>query len=164
MVGAIVVPSSLARALDRHLLGRFSVLRVPGDRSKRGIISSATIRRLGLLLPSAFGANPFAVVVSAQISVGANVQVSRANAERDHYEVLVAADPDNPSHLLGCSMIEAKQPSTQGWTNNTIVYGSMDGGASWRPTLEVDQGVFGNSDPACTFGIDNHAYFTTLVM
>jgi len=100
----------------------------------------------------------FAVVASAQITVGPNVHVSKANGQRAHFEVLVAADPDNPNHLLGCSIIEAtKQPSTQG--RHTIVYSSMDGGATWQPTLEVDRGDF-STDPACTFGIDNQAYFT----
>ena len=103
----------------------------------------------------------FTAVASAQITVGPNVQVSKANGGRAHFEVLVAADPEDSHHLLGCSIIEVQQPSTQPW--HTIVYSSMDGGASWQPTLEVDRGFPGISDPACTFGIDNHAYFTTLL-
>src|SRR5437588_9648299 len=80
---------------------------------------------------------------SAQITVGPNVHVSKSNAKRAHFEVLVAADPENPNHLLGCSIIEAKQPSAEMW--HTIVYSSMDGGAIWNPTLEVDRGTLGNS-------------------
>ena len=97
----------------------------------------------------------------AQITVSPNVQVSSTNADRAHCEVMVAADPENPNHLLGCSIIEANQPSTQVW--HTIAYRSIDGGSSWQPTLEIDRGFSGSSDPACTFGIDGRAYFAAVI-
>jgi hypothetical protein len=97
----------------------------------------------------------------AQISVGPNVQVSKANPTRSHAEVLVAADPQNPKTLLGCSMIEPKEPTAQMW--NTLAYMSTDGGATWRPSLEVDRGLLGSADPACAFGAKGKAYFSDLV-
>src|SRR6266702_2386382 len=88
----------------------------------------------------------FAIRAQGQITVGPNVQVSKANGQRAHFEVLVAADPINPNRLLGCSLILARQPSQQ--VTHTIAYSSIDGGASWQPTLEVNRGVFGTTDPA----------------
>ena len=98
---------------------------------------------------------------SAQISVGPNVQVSKANSTRSHAEVLVAADPQNANHLLGCSMIEPKEPTAQLY--NTLAYVSTDGGATWQPSLEVDRGLLGSADPACAFGAKGEAYFSTIV-
>ena len=97
----------------------------------------------------------------AQISVGPNVQVSKANSTRSHAEVLVAADPRNPKNLIGCSMIEPKGPTAQMY--NTLAYMSTDGGESWLPSLEVDRGLLGSGDPACAFGPNGEAYFTTIV-
>jgi hypothetical protein len=115
-------------------------------------------------------ANLFAVIMlavlltlsaSAQISVGPNVQVSKANSTRSHAEVLVAADPQNAKHLLGCSMIQPKEPTTQMY--NTLAYMSTDGGATWQSSLEVDRGLLGSGDPACAFGAKGEAYFSTIV-
>jgi hypothetical protein len=114
------------------------------------------------LLSSLLFALLFPTVGFSQIIVGPNVQVSKANADRAHFEVLVAADPIDPGLLLGCSMIAAREPSMQ--RSNTVVYRSIDGGINWQPTLEVDQGFAGSADPACTLGIDNSAYFATLIL
>ena len=111
-----------------------------------------------------FAAYIFAMVAGsayAQISVGHNVQVSKANSTRVHAEVLLAADPHNPNNLLGCSMIEPKGPGSQFF--NTIAYSSTDGGATWQPSLEVDRGLLGSADPACAFGPNGEAYFSTIV-
>lgn len=44
---------------------------------------------------------------------------------------------------------------------NVGVYGSFDGGATWNPVLtHTDQ--MQSMDPACAFGIDDHAYFVAL--
>jgi hypothetical protein len=102
-----------------------------------------------------------AVSASAQVSVGPSVQVSKANSTRGHAEVLVAADPQNPKNLIGCSMIEPKGPTAQMY--NTIAYMSTDAGATWQPSLEVDRGLLGSGDPACAFGSKGEAYFSTIV-
>jgi len=96
------------------------------------------------------------------ISVGPNVQVSKANADREHAEVFVAADPVDPKHLLGCSMVMPSGP-IQFQVFHTIAYASFDGGNSWQPTLEeTNRGEWGNGDPWCAFGSDGTAYFTSL--
>ena len=100
-------------------------------------------------------------VAHGQISVGRNVQVSKANADRTHAEVLLAADPNNPKNLLGCSMIEPKGPSPQLF--NTIAYVSNDGGLTWQPNLEVDRGLLGSADPACAFGSKGEEYFSSII-
>lgn len=103
-----------------------------------------------------------AQTAKSPIVVGPNVQVSAANGSRDHYEVYVGADPENPKDLVGCSMIEAKLPTTR--ITDSIVYSSFDGGASWTPTLESDDALQGVGDPACVFGPGGKAYFVALAM
>ena len=97
---------------------------------------------------------------SPRISVGNNIQVSLANAELDHGEVLVAADPEDPNKLVGCSMI-FPDPLTRRISDG-ITYASSDGGASWKQTLYVDSGPMGSGDPACTFGPHGNAYSVIL--
>jgi hypothetical protein len=58
------------------------------------------------------------------ISVGPNVQVSRAHADASHYEVLAAADPRDPGRLIAGSFIYPEG----GGTSGTVVYASRDGG------------------------------------
>jgi hypothetical protein len=103
---------------------------------------------LGLLVPGG---------ASAQITVGPNVQVSLANGDRRHFEVLAAADPVHPDRLLACSMVL----STKANAKSVIVYASFDGGASWKPTLEDTRSSF-VGDPACVYGFADTAYAATL--
>ncbi len=100
------------------------------------------------------------------IKVGTNVQASLANKERDHLEVSLASDPENPDFLVGCSMIKAAQPSSQFY--DTIVYTSLDAGKTWRASLEdtraadSDKALLASVDPSCAVGPDGAAYFVTL--
>ncbi len=122
-----------------------------------------TLRMLGAgMAVLAFAAGGSAQTAKDPITVGPNVQVSAANASRDHYEVYVGTDPGNPKDLIGCSMIEPKRPSTR--LTDSIVYSSFDGGASWTPTLESDAALQGVGDPACVFGPGGDAYFVALAM
>ena len=89
-----------------------------------------------------------------EIVVGPNVQVSTAKKNRPHTEVWVAANPRDPNHLLGCSIVLSQSP----YKGSTIAYVSFDGGRSWTPTLETDE-FFMSSDPGCTIGFDGTAYF-----
>src|SRR5215510_209022 len=96
-------------------------------------------------------------VVDAQITVGPNVLVSRARADVMHIEVLMAADPNSPQRLMGCSMIGPRPDNriTAG------VYGSFDGGATWNPVVtHTDQ--MQSADPTCAYGLNNYAYFAAL--
>jgi hypothetical protein len=94
---------------------------------------------------------------AAQISVGPNVQVSRSRAQTPHFELLAAADPTNPDHLMGCSIIYPKLAIR----GATIVYASFDGGKTWDVTID-EQALAGTGDPICTYGLDNVAYYVVL--
>src|SRR6266404_4229034 len=90
----------------------------------------------------------------SQIIIGPNIQVSKTRADRAHTEVIISADPRDPNHLLGCSIIGSEEP----FKASTIAYASFDGGRSWIPTLETNE-FFMSTDPACTIGPDGTAYF-----
>jgi hypothetical protein len=85
------------------------------------------------------------------IAVGANVQVSTANAGRQHLEVVAATDPDDPRHLMACSHIAGSEPS---FDLKSVIYQSHDGGQSWRQAT-----VLNDYDPWCAFGQRGLAYF-----
>jgi hypothetical protein len=92
---------------------------------------------------------------SQTIEVGRNVQVSRQHPADTHYEVLVAADPNDASRMIVGSF---RYPD--GTTNSaTVVYATRDGGNTWVPTLQGAQ-LDNTSDPAPAFGIDGTAYYT----
>lgn len=90
-----------------------------------------------------------------RILVGQNVQVSKAHADREHVEVLLAADPNNPSRLLGCAIVRWGEKTV--W-NKVIAYASFDGGKNWEPVLDGSPDP-SMTDPACTYGPDNTAFF-----
>jgi hypothetical protein len=117
------------------------------------------------ILPVAVAAQT-ATRESAAITVGPNVQVSAARPNEAHDEVLIAADPNDASHLLACSML---LPASQVYDLTTVVvYASSDAGRSWSPVLSdsPDVGVAGEGrfDPACTFGPGGTAYAALLPM
>ena len=114
---------------------------------------SALIAAILLRASAAAGATGEA----AAISVGPNVRVSAAHAERLHHEVTMAASPSDPGRLLACAMIfDAKDAS-----RHVIAYLSKDGGRSWAPTLEVGVTTF-VGDPTCAFGPAGEAYLAAL--
>jgi hypothetical protein len=102
---------------------------------------------------------PVAVLAAGLISVGPNVQVSRARAEHTHYEVLAAADPADASRLLACSFLF---PAGGGETT-TVVYASSDGGKTWEPTLGGEE-LVNTSDPACVYGPGGEAYYVASLL
>jgi hypothetical protein len=97
------------------------------------------------------------VAQQAAITVGPNVQVSKARSNFVHNEVLLAADPSNAKNLLGCTMAFSPEQNKI----LTIAYVSSDGGNSWNFAVTNDRGIL-SGDPACTFGVDGHAYFTAV--
>ena len=100
----------------------------------------------------------FAVVVARgtphAVRVGPNVCVSAAHPADTHYEVVVTADPHDPSRLVAGSIIYPRIAATYG----TIVYQSADGGAHWAPSLELPD-LDHTGDPAVTFAPDSVAYY-----
>ena len=93
--------------------------------------------------------------ITNQITVGTNMQVSAQRADQQHYEVQIAADPENSKHLLACSMRRANEP----W-HSVVVYASFDGGTTWNETLHISEGYV--SDPSCIYGPNGVAYVATL--
>src|SRR5688500_16747261 len=103
----------------------------------------------GVTLPSA---------TAAQITVGANVQVSKPYATASHYELLSNADPNDPNKLIACSIVGRKDNSGR---DETVVYNSFDGGKTWITTLDPKR-LGGSGDPVCAFGINGEAYYSVL--
>ncbi len=97
--------------------------------------------------------------VGQSISIGQTVQVSAVNAQLNHSEVVIAADPANKDRLLACSMVVPRQPSTDLYRN--IAYVSFDGGRTWSQSLEIAAGIW-SADPSCAFGPDSNAFFAAL--
>lgn len=93
-----------------------------------------------------------------QIVVGPNVLVSKTNSDREHNEVILAAHPNDPRHLLAASMVFNQAKSNY----NVIAYVSVDGGLTWKPTLELNEEEGHNSDPTVAFGCDGTVYLGSL--
>lgn len=104
---------------------------------------------------------PIPTILKAQeIHVGPDIHVSTADPQLNHSEVIIAADPSNPRHLLACSLVAPEQPSVQ--TFRAVAYLSSDGGTGWSKTFDFG-GDFGAGDPSCAFGPDGAVYYATLV-
>src|SRR6266404_858994 len=91
------------------------------------------------------------------IHVGPNVLVSVAHQKYSMGEVLLAADLEDPNHLLGCGIVYAESENRR-WT---VVYLSTDGGRSWQSTLETKR-FEDSADPACGLGRNGFAFHATL--
>ena len=92
------------------------------------------------------------------ITVGPNVQVSKVNGNREHNEVILAADPRDPKHLLAGSMVYNPKKSDY----NVVTYASFDGGSSWQGTLEVNHDPGLDGDPSTAIGCDGTGYSADL--
>ncbi len=101
-------------------------------------------------------ANPLKQGSEKQIVVGPNIHVSKELGNLAHGETLLAADPKDPSRLLGCSMTFSEELNA----NLIVAYASFDGGKTWSPTLKItpEEGVCCHVDPAVTYGPDGTAY------
>ena len=100
-----------------------------------------------------------AVAGELTVTVGANVQVSKAMSTIPHAEVVIAADPTRPERLLAASMAASQERAKEDpiWSR-VIVYGSSDGGQSWAVSFEPPAQV----DPALAFGPDGTAYLAAI--
>ena len=116
-----------------------------------------TIQVLFILVQCLWLGERIGIGQQVQITVGPNTHVSKTRGDMAHNEVLLSADPLNPSRLIGCTMaFSPKQNKVV-----TLVYTSSDGGKNWDFTLTNDRGIH-SGDPACTFGPDGSAYFTVI--
>jgi hypothetical protein len=89
----------------------------------------------------------------APVTVGPAVRVSRERSADQSYETQLAADPVDPTRLIGCAF--ALTPEKSGYIS--IIYASRDGGKSWSERFELNKGHF-TQDPSCIFGGDGVAY------
>lgn len=97
--------------------------------------------------------------MSDVITVGPNVQVSAANPDLAHGEMLISADPIDAQHLIACSGIWTLDSGV--WPRpgiRIISYVSNDGGQSWRQTYLSKVGAF-DLDPVCYLGSKDLAFF-----
>jgi hypothetical protein len=118
--------------------------------SPRGVAAAAASAVLLLLA----GAGP---LPGQEIEVGPDRQVSAPNPERGHYEVRIAAHPDDPDVLLAASMVMSDTVDRY----DVRVYRSSDGGESWEESLNVDPGG-GEGDPDLAFGPEGRAYLVEM--
>lgn len=81
--------------------------------------------------------------------LGANVQVSLAQAAVQHYETQIGADPERADHLIACAYVLRADKSS-----DNVFYVSFDRGATWSHTLTVSVAV----DPSCQIGLKGEAF------
>lgn len=137
--------------------------------SKR-IVSAAAPGAVCLALAwswAARPADPLARAERRQAATVENVQVSRDGAVAgaslpvtDFSEVMLAADPTDPDHLLGCAKL-FHTPAA--YRFHSGVFESFDGGRSW--SQRQPDGVEGytlTSDPVAAFDHAGNAYFAVL--
>lgn len=89
------------------------------------------------------------------IAVSPNIQVTRGDADRPHYEVQLCADPADATRLLIGVMA--------GIPNNryvTEIYASADAGRAWQRGFE-ETPALSSFDPACAYGI-GEGFFVTI--
>ena len=87
------------------------------------------------------------------IIVGQNYEVSKADHNSPHDEVLIAAHPTDPKKLVACSMVNTMKLAQR--KMHTVSYTSDDGGATWKigPTIPE------SGDPICEYDPSGAAYF-----
>jgi hypothetical protein len=93
---------------------------------------------------------------AAQISVGANIHVSRLRDSLVHDEVMIGADPRDSNKLVACSI--ARAPGR--YALRTIAYATADGGHTWMPTAVDSSEMAG--DPVCVYGATGKAFFISV--
>jgi hypothetical protein len=111
--------------------------------------------RFLMLLSAAAAAPP--VVMSQQITVGPNVQISAARPRDPHSEPVLATDPNHAERLIAASHIS--HHDTVG--TKSIAYVSFDTGRTWSVSLDKRDSTI-TADAAVAYGVDGSAYFATL--
>jgi hypothetical protein len=87
------------------------------------------------------------------ITVGPNVEVSLADKDETHDEVLIAAHPKDANQLVACSMVNPNRLGDR--KMHTAAYTSNDGGKTWNLGPQIPE----SGDPVCQFGPDGAVYF-----
>jgi hypothetical protein len=95
---------------------------------------------------------------SSVLTVGENVLMSGARADRAHFEFLAAADPANPNRLMASVLLHGKDRALSG---SPIVYRSVDGGRTWEVTEFETRGP-DVADNAIAYGFGDTVYFASV--
>lgn len=119
--------------------------------------------------PDNNAASTTTTITRAPEPVPTNVQVSRdgpvSGASRpvtDYSEVMLAIDPTDPDHLLGCSKFFFDPAAYKHYTG---VFESYDGGRTWSRLQPDGVEVYAKtSDPVTTFDELGNGYFTLLTV
>ncbi|SRR6266550_1887018 len=132
------------------------------SKTKANIAKNHRAARIFVLVVLLFSSDALCKVDGADtklgIQVGPNVQVSVANRDLAHDELLACADPTNSNRLIVGSILRYTDRSD--WI--TALYASSDGGKTWSTGIATPIGDKG-TDPACAYGLNGDAYFLSLV-
>lgn len=101
--------------------------------------------------------------VSAQnIIVQSAIRISEADPGVEYSEVIIGADPSNPSHLIACGMAHSNASSSLGSVSEVHVFISFDRGMTWNRSLAM-RGSGWVADPSCALGPNGAAYSAALI-
>lgn len=117
----------------------------------RGLWSTGTLAMVAALLlwTAPAIAQDSAPNLSATMHAGPGVQVSKDLPLEPHGEIEIAANPQDASQLVACSMLFANDSTT----SDVATYSSFDGGKTWRLALRTrEQAGHESWDPDCRYG------------
>src|ERR1041385_7595613 len=89
-------------------------------------------------------ASPIALV--AQITVGPTVHVTKSQPNTVFDEVILGASPTDPNKLVACGVADSHRLSLRHSTS--LVYGSTDGGKTWKLVLTPPEMPLKGSTPS----------------
>ncbi len=142
-----------------YVVNRKRIRVCPVRRSHQGK-EQQVMRRLMRCSTTAVALMSLMAVATAQqtIVVGPPIHVSKSEGDREHGEVVIAANPKDPTQLIAAAMVWNQEKSSM----NIISYVSFDRGLTWKPGFEINEDSSSESDPAVAFGCDGTAYLSGL--
>src|ERR1051325_1548970 len=124
----------------------------------RVAMGAATVALVPLALSAQGASRAAARLADELITVGQNVQVSSDHPRWAHYEHLAGAHFRDPNKMMACSMVTDPARGH----DHSVVYTTVDGGKSWKKTLDADLVKALTGDPVCVYGAGDTAYFVAL--
>jgi hypothetical protein len=110
----------------------------------------------------------FAAALSLQsqvprLTVGREIQASRAFSARRFGEVIACSHPSDRKHLLMAAMYDTVDASGS-QVQPVVLFVSRDGGATWASRLDTWDGSRGTPDPSCVIAPNGSAYLATMTL
>ncbi len=149
--------SSVFRRIFFVILTAFVLLPYAFGQQRRGgpQLSSARDRAAALQNESVGG--PFTSICTSTTAFGSNVMTNCDSTVLPHNETSLAADPNDPHHLVGGSndteLVSGHAKAVLGY------YTSFDGGTSWLNGQVPSGGFSQTSDPAIGFDTLRNVYY-----